>query len=194
MELRRPSYLSDGPRWLSVNVVEVYEVAPPRGAEPINWILATTEPIDTIDDIHTVVLLYGARWLIEEYFKALKTGCAIGTRQLESYDAMINLLAILAPIAWQMLALRDWARRVPDAPASVVLSPTQLQVLRHCGNVTLPPNPTVRQALFALAAMGGHHISREPGWLVLGRGMEKLLTLEAGWSAYQMLAGKCDGT
>jgi hypothetical protein len=65
MELRRPSYVSDGPRWLSVNVVEVYEVDPPPGVEPINWILATTEPIDTLADIHTVVLLYGARWLIE---------------------------------------------------------------------------------------------------------------------------------
>lgn len=194
MELRRPRYLNDGPQWLPVHVVEVHEVDPPHGAEPIDWILATTEPIDTLADVHTVVLLYCARWLIEEYFKALKTGCAIGKRQLESYDAMVNLLAILAPIAWQMLALRDWARSVPDAPATAVLSATQLQVLRACGTVTLPPNPTVRQALFAVAALGGHHISREPGWLVLGRGMEKLLTLEAGWSAFQMAAGKCDGT
>lgn len=193
-ELRRPSYVTDGPRWLPVHIVEVHEIDPPRGAEPIEWFLVTTEPIDTIADVHTVVLLYCARWLIEEYFKSLKTGCAISKRQLESYGAMVNLLALLAPIAWQMLALRDWARSVPDAPATVVLSPTQIQVLRFCGTVALPPTPTVRQALFAVAALGGHHISREPGWLVLGRGMEKLLTLEAGWTAYQMAAGKCDGT
>lgn len=190
MELRRPSYVTDGPRWLPVHVVEVYEVDPPCGAEPIEWLLVTTEPIDTIADIHTVVLLYCARWLIEEYFKALKTGCAISKRQLETYNAMINLLAIFAPIAWQMLALRDWARSVPDAPATVALSPTQIQVLRVCGSVALSPTPTVRQALFAVAALGGHHISREPGWLVLGRGMEKLLMLEAGWTAHQMATGK----
>ena len=73
-----------------------------------------------------------------------------------------------------MLALRDWARREPDSPASMVLTPTQLQVLRVCGPVELPPAPTVRSVLFAIATLGGHHLTREPGWIVLGRGMEKL--------------------
>jgi hypothetical protein len=189
-ELRRPPYLTEGPRWLPVNIVEVHEIDPPQGAEPVEWLLVTSEPIETIADVHAVVLLYSTRWIIEEYFKALKTGCAIGKRQLETYDAVVNLLAIFAPIAWQMLALRDWARRQPDAPASVVLSPTQIDVLRVCGNVALPQAPTVRQALFAVAALGGHHIPREPGWIVLGRGMEKLLLLEAGWTAHMVAAGK----
>jgi hypothetical protein len=40
--------------------------------------------------------------------------------------------------------------------------------------------------LFAVAALGGHLKNNgEPGWQVLGRGMEHLLTLEIGW-----LAGK----
>jgi hypothetical protein len=185
LTLRRPSYLRTGQPWLPLHVVEVYELQPPSDTEPVNWVLFTTEPIETPADIHAVVELYRTRWLIEEYFKALKTGCAIEKREIESYAAMANLLAILAPIAWQMLLLRNLARTEPDRPALVALTPTQIEVLRACGHVPLPPAPTVRAALFAVAALGGHHIKREPGWLVLGRGMEKLLLFEAGWIARQ---------
>ena len=186
VELRRPHYVTEGPPWLQVNVVEVHELNPPSDADRIDWILLTTEPIETPADIYSVVQHYRARWLIEEFFKALKTGCAIEKRQLETYDAMVNLLAILAPIAWQMLALRDWARSSPDSPATVVLTPTRLKVLRACGRMKLSDAPTVREALFAIAALGGHHIKRDPGWIVLGRGMEKLVALESGWMAHQL--------
>jgi hypothetical protein len=47
---------------------------------------------------------------MEEFFKALKTGSAIETRQLESKRSMLNALAVFAPIAWQLLTLRSLAR------------------------------------------------------------------------------------
>jgi hypothetical protein len=34
--------------------------------------------------------LYHRRWLVEEYFKALKTGCSLERRQVESYSALKN--------------------------------------------------------------------------------------------------------
>ena len=72
----------------------------------------------------------------------------------------------------------------PDAPASDVLGPTQLAVLRACSSTKLPPKPTSRDALLAVAALGGHiRNNGEPGWIVLGRGMEKLRTLQSGWLA-----------
>ena len=167
IEIRRPDYLTDLPPWLSLNVVCVREV----------------DPLDSWKDALTVVEYYRARWLIEEFFKALKTGCELEKRELESYEALVNVLAILIPIAWQMLALRTLARSQPDLSAEVALSPTQLDVLRACGHAPLSPQPTVRQALFAVAALGGHHNKKAPGWIVLGRGMEKLLLLETGWTA-----------
>ena len=183
VQLRRPSYVKNGPEWLPVNVVRVYELEPSAGVEPIEWVLFTTEPIETREQILAIVQHYRARWLIEEFFKAIKTGCAFEDTQLESYDGLVNALAVYIPIAWQMLLLRNLARSEPDASAEVALTPNQIEVLRECGSRPLSPRPTIRQALYAVAALGGHHISRPPGWLVLGRGMERLLLLETGWSA-----------
>ncbi len=48
-----------------VNVVLVEEPAPPEGQEPIQWILVTTLPIDTDEQVRTIVRYYCIRWQIE---------------------------------------------------------------------------------------------------------------------------------
>ena len=98
---------------------------------------------------------YRTRWLTEEFFKCLKTGCAYEKRQLESLDTLLVALALLAPIAWQLLLLRHLARALPDAPARVALTARQIRVLRAVGG-TLPQRPTTRDALRAVARLGGH--------------------------------------
>lgn len=184
IEIKRPRYLTEEPPWLTLNVVHVRELDPPPGTEPVQWLLATSEPISTEQEIRDVVEKYRTRWIIEEYFKALKTGCAIEKRQHESFATLLKVTAILLPIAWRMLLLRFLARSTPNAPAAAALTPTQIQVLRACSSVKLDPIPTARQALEAVALLGGHHKSNgDPGWLVLGRGMEYLMTLEHGWLA-----------
>ncbi len=115
---------------LSVNVVEVFEPAPPEGEEAIAWRLMTTEPIATPEDRARVVDFYRARWRIEEFFKALKTGCAYEKRQLESEHSLLNALAILVPVAWRLLLLRHLARNMPEEKASAVFSEDQLNLLR----------------------------------------------------------------
>jgi hypothetical protein len=127
---------------------------------------------------------YRARWTIEEFFKAIKTGCAFEKRQIEDLHGLLNVLALCAPIAWQMLALRAEARRKPDRLAAEILTKTQVDVLRVFARKPLPDKPTVRDALLAIAALGGHiRRNGEPGWQTLGRGYEQLLTLVQGWNA-----------
>jgi hypothetical protein len=47
--------------------------------------------------------------------------------------------------------------------------------------VRLGPNATIREAMLAIAALGGHIKNNgDPGWAVLGRGYEDLLLLERG--------------
>lgn len=173
------------PAAIDVHVVSVWEVAAPAGEEPVNWRLITTEPIATVDQVLTIVDWYRTRWLIEEFFKALKTGCAYEKRQLESLATLVVALALLAPIAWQLLLLRHLTRELPDQAATVVLTPRQLQVLRASPvGATLTETPTIRDALRAVARLGGHlRQNGSPGWLVLGRGMQKLLWMERGWAA-----------
>ena len=64
-----------GGQQLTLNFVEVREPNPPESEEAIVWRLVMTEPIDTAQEIAVVIDAYRQRWLIEEFFKALKTGC-----------------------------------------------------------------------------------------------------------------------
>ena len=170
---------------LAVHVIAVREIATPPGEDPVEWRLITTDPVDTVDQVLRIVDWYRTRWMIEEFFKALKTGCAYEQRQLESLATLLVALALLAPIAWQLLLLRHLARAAPEGAATVVLSRRQLQVLHALpAGARLGTTPTLRDVLLAIARLGGHlKQNGDPGWLVLGRGMQTLLWMETGWAA-----------
>lgn len=183
LRLRRPKYFGDEvPETIDLNVVRVYEVDVPDGENPVEWILFTTEPIDSVQQITRVVDIYRTRWVVEEFFKALKTGCVYEERQLESRHALLNMLAISLPIACQLLWLRSQARQQPEAPATKVFTQRQIAVLRELSRKRLPEMLTVRHAMAAVAELGGHWRSNgEPGWQVLRRGLECVLGAEVGW-------------
>jgi Transposase DNA-binding/Transposase DDE domain len=175
------------PATLDINVVHVWEPEPPEAHEPVEWFLFTSEPIDTPEQQLAVVDHYRGRWMIEEYFKALKSGCNVEKRQLEDYESLVNLLATLAPIAYQMLLIRSEARRAPDDDGTNVLPPAQLEVLRVMGRLKLSEKPTNREIYFAVAALGGHiKYNGDPGWQTLRFGYEELTTLTAGWMAAKL--------
>lgn len=175
------------PRSLQLNVVEVKEVNAPQGETPVLWRLVTTEPIDTAQDVARIVDAYCQRWAIEEFFKAIKTGCAYQKLQLESGSALLRMLAIYTAVAWRLLLLRYLERADDTAPPTVVLTQTQLAVLkavRAREGRPLSSRPSVHEVLLAIAALGGHiRNNGPPGWRVLGRGFDTLLLLELGWLA-----------
>jgi hypothetical protein len=180
--LRRPDRRNNLARTLTLNVIHVFEIDPPEGAEPIDWSLYTSETLDSAEQTLAVVDYYRNRWIIEEFFKALKTGCSYEKRQLESRHALLNALAILAPIAWQLLVLRQESRGHAAEPSALTLQ--QIEVLRAVSKRPLPPAPTARELMLAVAALGGHIKNNgDPGWIVLGRGLADLLAYEVGWVA-----------
>lgn len=169
------------PSSIAVNAILVEELAPPDGEAPVAWMLYTTDSIATTRDVERIVDAYRCRWRIEELFKALKTGCAVEKRQLESAHALMNILAMLVPIAWRILRHRTLAHEADDEPASSVLSQLELRILRRVSPRKLARSPTARDALLAIAALGGHlKQNGEPGWITIWRGYERLLTLAEG--------------
>jgi len=172
---------------VSINVVRVWEPAPPDGETGIEWILLTNEPISTPEQQLAIVDYYRARWVIEEYFKAIKSGCHFEDRQLQDYEGLVNLLAVFAPIAYHMLLIRSEARRVPEAPATNVISQDHIDVLRARGRLKLSANPTTREIYLAIAALGGHiKYNGDPGWSTLAYGLQHLETLTEGWIAAKL--------
>jgi Transposase DNA-binding/Transposase DDE domain len=192
VSLRRPvSQPKTLPATLTLNVVRVWEVDTPKGETPVEWLLVTTEPVDTAEQILQIVDWYRARWVIEEFFKALKTGCAYEKRQLETYEGLVNVLATFMPVAWRLLHMRTRVRIEPDAAGTTVLPAPMIEVLHAFTRIKLAVEPTAREVLLALAALGGHlKHNGEPGWITLGRGYQKLRTLTEGWLAREGL-GEC---
>lgn len=169
---------------LALNVVRIWEVDAPPGEPPVEWLLLTTEPIATEEQLLRIVDWYRARWIVEEFFKALKSGCAYDTRQLETLERLVNALATFMPVAWRLLRLRTQARVDPNAKATTALPPLMIKVLRIFTRIKLTASPTARDVLLAVAALGGHQKNNgDPGWITLGRGYQKLRTLTEGAAA-----------
>jgi hypothetical protein len=169
---------------LTLNCVHVTEVDTQKDLEPVDWKLITNEPITTKKEVLNIIDDYRSRWMIEEYFKALKTGCSYEKRQLESKESLLNALAVFVPIAWQLLLLRSLNQVEPNTPAKCALTKSQIEVLQAVSKKNLSESPTSQEALLAIAALGGHIPNNgAPGWIVLARGMETLLTMEIAWNA-----------
>src|SRR5438309_3861025 len=179
---RRPHNFPNAPAILPVNIVSAREIDPPADQQPVEWLLITTEPIDTEENVLKVIDCYRARWRIEEFFKALKTGCAIEKRQLESMHTLRNGLALFVPIAWTLLRLRTASRLPESVAASEILERDEITVLRKIAEKPLSAEPSASEVMLAIARLGGHlHSNGAPGWLARGLGYERLLATVAGY-------------
>jgi hypothetical protein len=193
VEISRPRWALDVPvpSTLSLNLVRVWEPHPPAGEQAVEWLLLTNEPCETPEEVGRIVDLYRSRWMIEDFFKALKTGCSLEKRELESRHALLNTLAIFLPIATHLLWIRTCARDAADMPATEVFTPFQLTALRHRAYRRIPDQPTARDALWALAGIGGHIANNGwPGWQVLGRAFETFLAFFYGWKVATLAAAR----
>jgi hypothetical protein len=189
--LKRPTRKWKGPpppETLTINVVRVWEPNPPDDAAPVEWYLYTSEPIDTPEQLLKTVDRYRARWRIEEFFKAIKTGCDFESRQLQDYEGLVNLLALFTPIAYRLLLIRSEAARDPEQSALAIVSADELEVLRVLGRRKLTASPTAREVYLAIAQLGGYikYAKHDPGWQTLAAGYERLETLTLGWRAAKL--------
>ena len=90
VRIKRPAKRKDGLTYVDINVVRVWEPQPPNGEPPVEWLLLTSEPVETEAQLRAVIEAYRARWVIEEFFCAIKTGCAYEEKQLESEKSLLN--------------------------------------------------------------------------------------------------------
>jgi hypothetical protein len=182
VEIQPPRHMASAEP-VTVNVVQVMEEHPAMGNEPVAWVLATSLPTQTRAQIERVIDIYRARWLIEEFHKALKTGCMFEKRSLESFESITTLLALCYPIACELLRVRSRARQ--NLPAGQVLRQSMLDCLRaHPNARPLPDEPTAEEALGVIAGLGGHiKYSGPPGWQTLAAGYMEMLAFERGWLA-----------
>jgi hypothetical protein len=177
---------------LCVWIVRIWEPDPPPGCEAVEWLLLTNEPIDTPADLRRVKTWYEWRWVVEEYHKAQKTGCAIQKLQMRDEARLHPAIAVLSVMALLLLQLRDAARRsdararradeLVDAEAILVLS------VRQHGEPR--PDWSIHEYYLALARLGGYRPRKDspPGWQILWRGQIRLNLMLEGIRVSRQLA------
>jgi hypothetical protein len=154
-------------------VVRVWEPDPPKGiTEPLEWIVLTSLATASEEAAWERVAQYSCRWTNEDYHSCLKTGCALEQRNLGDQPALERLLAIGAPVAIQVLQLRDLARIEPERPAVEVMDPELVAVVAAVSTIT-SQGLTIQAFCRAVARRGGY-LGRKgdgpPGWKTLWRG------------------------
>ena len=182
VHVERSRYTKGAGEPFEINVVRVWEPNPPEGQKPVEWVLFTTEPVSSKRQQARIVDIYRKRWLIEDFFKALKSGCSLEKRQVDSYEAMRRVLCLLVPLAYRLLRLRSLQRVAPDESVAAAFDSTDLLLIGKAQPTPTSPPTTLSEALRLLAKMGGHITNNgPPGWMTLGAGFEKLLLLKLGF-------------
>ncbi len=166
------------PEPIPMHVVHVQEVNAPKNVKPISWVLLTSLPAATFSAAWKIIEHYETRWLVEEYHKALKTGCRVTRRQLKSAGRLEAMVGLMSVVALRLLQIKSLARTSPETPAQRVVPALWLRMLKAANKkLKRVHDLTVRQFYREVAKLGGFLGRKgdgEPGWITTWRGWEKL--------------------
>ena len=177
-------------------VVYAKEENPPDKVEPISWMLLTTIPVENLDQAIEKIEWYMQRWIIELFFKMLKSGCRVEKRQLKDGKRLKNCIAIDAIIAWRVLFLTYIGRAIPDLPASVIFEKYEWEALQAYVNTyvnkkkkkrILTKEPLLGEVIKIIAKLGGYLDRKSdgpPGMMTIWEGLKALHYITAMWKMF----------
>ena len=169
-----------GPLW--INTVLAEEIDAPLKAEPLRWVLLTTEAVAGAEDALTVVRYCECRWRIKDDHKAWKSGVGVERQRFQSPENLEHMVAITAFLAVRLLQLRE-SQGLPAAQeitkCDELLREDEWKILWVSTERDTPPPspPSARWAYLALAKLGGFADTKRigrPGWDTLWHGWFRL--------------------
>jgi len=185
MVLRRPKNTVEKnlPASIPVNVVEVVELHPPKGAEPVHWILLTTHDVSTLEQAWQIVGWYRQRWIIEQFFRTMKQqGLRIEDSQLTTADRLCKMVAIAASAAAIVMQLVQARDGNDTQPASLAFTEHEIKLIalinqQYQGKTARQRNPhppnSLAWAAWLIAKLGGWHEyeAKPPGPITFYNGL-----------------------
>jgi Transposase DNA-binding/Transposase Tn5 dimerisation domain len=173
---------------VTVNVVLVREENPPANEPAIEWLLITSLPVSSLSEIETVVDDYCCRWLIETFFKVVKSGCQVEKLQLETTERLMTCVAVYLIVAWRILYLVHLGRECPDMPCDSVLMPAEWQAVWRVVKEEAPPKkvPSLGVMVELIAQLGGY-IPRKnevPGPKTMWIGLQRTRDFALIWEMF----------
>jgi hypothetical protein len=172
-----------------VNVALVRETNPLPGAEPIEWLLLTSLPIATLEQVQQVVAFYCCRWEIEIYFRVLKSGCRVEELQLETAERFTACLAVYMIVAWRVLFVTMMGRTCPDLPCDAVFTEDEWQSVYWVVTKQSPPKaaPSLERMVELVASLGGY-LGRKhdgpPGPQTIWIGLQRMRDYATAWTTF----------
>jgi len=170
---------------IPLTAVIAWEEDPADPADPVEWVLLTNVEVSDAAAARRVLDDYACRWRVEDYHKALKTGCGIERTQLTTRHALENFIALTSVLAVRVLKLRCAARDEATRDEPARLHEEELKVrlaARHAGHADWR-SLSVYDFYLAVARLGGYLLNparRPPGWIVLWRGYTRLEEMAQG--------------
>lgn len=174
---RNDKHLSDS---VKMSVVYISEDNPADGIEPIEWLLATNEPVATPEDAVKTAEYYIQRWKIERFHYVMKSGCQIEKIQQRSVAKIITVILMYSIISMKILNLTYLARISPDLPCSIIFGEDEWKILYCTANKsqTPPSEPyTIAEAVVYVARLAGWSGAKSdgvPGLKIIWLGLSKL--------------------
>ncbi|MAE62798.1 MAG: hypothetical protein CMJ18_00880 [Phycisphaeraceae bacterium] len=174
---------------ISVNVVLVREINPPANEPPVEWMLLTSLPIDDVEQVRQVIEYYCVRWMIEVFFRTLKSGCRVEERLFEHVDRLLPCLAIYLIVTWRTLLVCRLGREFPDISCDAIFDPAEWQSICQVIRREPPPAkpPSLKEMVRMVAQLGGY-VNRkrkgEPGPQTVWLGLQRLHDIARCWEIF----------
>ncbi|MCD6361399.1 MAG: transposase [Armatimonadetes bacterium] len=105
-QARRNNRYYKPPRPIELQMVIIRETDPPPGVTPLVWVLFTTLPVETEEQLAYIGHLYELRWKIEDFFKLLKSGYRIEKHRFFDANKTAKLLVVLTLAAMTLFHLK----------------------------------------------------------------------------------------
>jgi hypothetical protein len=152
-----------------------------------HWFILTTVPVLNFKNAYEIIEWYRQRWVIEVFFKTLKSGCNIEKYQFHTFERLERILVIDSIIAWRILFLTTLGREYPDLPASILFEEHEWKALHARIYETKDvPNevPRLSVVMRQIGQLGGH-LGRKsdghPGILTISKGLYQLYSIGIVW-------------
>jgi hypothetical protein len=179
------------PPTVRLRLVEVREVDPPAGVEPLHWRLLTTHEITNAAGAWQIVGWYQLRWVIEQMFRVMKSqGLQLEDSQIASAERLVKLAAAATKAACVDIQLTQGRDGADQMPACNVFTEPEIETLEALGP-TLEGNTERQQnrypvqslawAAWIIARLGGWNCYyKPPGPITFRRGMEQFYPIHRG--------------
>jgi hypothetical protein len=180
---------------LDLAVIHARERDAPCDRAPVDWRLITDLPVGRPEDAIEKLAWYGMRWKIELFHKILKSGCRAEDSRLRTAERLVKLIAVLCILSWRLFWMTMMNRAAPNAPPSLALTASEIQVLDRVAlreGQARAAGRTLSTYLEQSARLGGYLARAHdppPGNVVMWRGWSRLMDIDLGAGLFRGICG-----